>query len=60
MYESTMDALVALYGKASVSGYVIVDDCHVVASCKQAIHDYFETHQINPKLVEIDGVGVYW
>jgi O-methyltransferase len=60
MYESTMDALKYLYPKVSIGGYIIVDDYHVVAGCKQAIHDYLNQHSLAPKLNEIDGVGVYW
>ena len=60
MYESTMDALQALYGKVSVGGYVIVDDYHVVAGCKRAVHDFLSERNLSPILEEIDGVGVYW
>ena len=60
LYESTIQPLDALYDKVSVGGYVIVDDYHVVKGCKQAIHDFFAKKGINPPLIEIDGVGVYW
>jgi O-methyltransferase len=60
MYESTMDALTPLYPKLSRGGYVIVDDYHVVAGCKQAVEDYRAAHAITDPLREIDGVGVYW
>ncbi|ATX81420.1 O-methyltransferase/demethyldecarbamoylnovobiocin O-methyltransferase [Mariprofundus ferrinatatus] len=60
LYESTIQPLDALYDKLSVGGYVIVDDYHVVKGCKAAIHDFFKKRDINPQLVEIDGVGVYW
>lgn len=60
MYESTMDALSALYDKVSVGGYVIVDDYHVVSGCKTAIHDFLSERGLSPTLEEIDGVGVYW
>jgi hypothetical protein len=60
MYESTMDALLALYDKVSVGGYIIVDDYHVVEGCKRAIHDFLSQRNLNPVLEEIDGVGVYW
>ncbi|MGF6093828.1 TylF/MycF family methyltransferase [Pseudomonas sp. 18175] len=60
MYESTMDALSALYDKVSSGGYVIVDDYNVVPACKQAVHDFLTTREFTPSLVEIDGVGVYW
>ena len=60
MYESTMDALRALYDKVSNGGYIIVDDYHVVEGCKKAIHDFLNDRQLQPELIEIDGVGVYW
>lgn len=60
MYESTWDALSALYPKVSKGGYVIVDDYHVVPGCKAAVHDYLAFQNIEPQFVEIDGVGIYW
>jgi O-methyltransferase len=60
MYESTMDALAALYDKVSDGGYIIVDDYHVVEGCKKAIHDFLSSRNLAPQLIEIDGVGVYW
>lgn len=60
MYESTMYALLALYGKVSVGGYVIFDDYHVVEGCKLAVHDFLSGRDLSPTLVEIDGGGVYW
>lgn len=60
MYESTMDALVSLYPKLSLQGYVIIDDYHVVPACKAAVNDYCSMNRITPEIIEIDGVGVYW
>jgi hypothetical protein len=60
LYESTMDALNALYDKLSVGGYVIVDDYHVVPGCNKAIGDFREARKISATLSEIDGVGVFW
>ena len=60
MYESTIDALKALYPRVSHKGYIIIDDYHVVPACKQAVHDYCSSIGITPQLCEIDGVGVYW
>ncbi len=60
LYESTIQALEALYDKLSVDGYVIVDDYHVVKGCKEAVHDFCSMRGFSPKLIEIDGVGVYW
>src|SRR5262249_20622817 len=54
MYASTMDALNALYSKVSKGGYVIVDDYNCWPHCKDAVHDFRETHDIRDEIVEID------
>jgi O-methyltransferase len=60
MYESTMDALEALYPKLSVGGYLIVDDYGWVPGCKQAVDDYRGRHDIGDALRTIDWSGVFW
>lgn len=60
MYESTMDALVALYPKLSVGGYLIVDDYGCVPGCKKAVEDYRKKHGICDVIQPIDGFGVFW
>lgn len=62
MYESTMDAIKALYHKVSPGGYVIVDDYHAVPGCKQAVHDFLASDVPNETvdITEIDGTGVFW
>ena len=60
MYESTMEALNALYPKLSVGGYLIVDDYGAIPSCKKAIHDYREKYQILDEIIPIDWTGVFW
>jgi hypothetical protein len=60
LYESTMDALVALYPKLSPGGYLIVDDYNAVPGCRQAIQDYREQHSITEEIRAIDAVGAYW
>ena len=59
MYESTMDAISALYPKLSVGGFVIVDD-YFLEGCKAAIHDYRDAHGIEDRMIEIDENAVYW
>jgi hypothetical protein len=59
MYESTMDALVALYGKVSPGGYVIVDD-YALPGCQKAIHDFRDRNGVEAPLVAIDSMSVYW
>jgi hypothetical protein len=60
MYESTMDAMVALYPKLSPGGYLIVDDYGCLPCCRQAISDYRESNQIRDKIHTIDWTGIYW
>jgi len=60
LYESTIIPLEVLYDKVSKGGYIVIDDYHVVKGCKQAVHDFCATRGIQPEIVEIDGVGVYW
>ena len=59
MYESTIQALEALYHKVSSGGFVIVDDHHILG-CKKAVADFRSRNSINDPLVDIDGNGVFW
>lgn len=60
MYESTMDALKALYPKVRSGGYVIVDDWGAVPACKQAVVDYRNEQGVEDPIQEIDWTGVFW
>ncbi|HTH52489.1 MAG TPA: TylF/MycF family methyltransferase [Edaphobacter sp.] len=60
MYESTMDALAALYDKVVPGGFVIVDDYGAVAGCQRAIHDFRASRGIEALIQPIDGCGVFW
>lgn len=60
MYESTMDALVNLYPKLSVGGYLIVDDYGAVPACRQAIDDYRARNKITEQISSVDWTGVFW
>lgn len=59
MYESTMQALDALYHKLSYGGFVIVDDFGIVP-CAKAVHDFRERYAIGSPILPIDGMGTYW
>ncbi len=59
LYESTHDALTALYPRLSPGGFVIVDDYNF-RSCRQAVHDYRDRTGIVDPITAIDGNGVYW
>lgn len=61
MYESTMDVLTHLYPKLSVGGFCIIDDYGLKEdSCRKAVHDYMNQHNIKSELVSIDWAGKYW
>jgi O-methyltransferase len=60
LYESTIQALEALYPRLSPEGFCIVDDYQVVKACKQAVTDYRTQHGISAEIVDIDGTGVLW
>jgi O-methyltransferase len=63
LYDSTMDAIKALYPKLSVGGYSIVDDYNAplfADACGQAIRDYRDEHGISEPMHEIDWTGSYW
>ena len=60
MYESTMDALTALYDKVSAGGFVIIDDYGCIEACRKAVHDFRDAHGISEPILDIDGWGVYW
>jgi O-methyltransferase len=60
LYESTIQALDALYPKLSPGGYLIVDDYGNVAACRQAVHDYRAEHRVTEAIERIDWGGVFW
>ncbi len=61
-YESTMDALDALYPKLSAGGYAIIDDYGEDSwtNCRQAVDEFRATHGIDDELVEVDSKCWYW
>jgi len=60
MYESTIQALDALYPKLSVGGFVIIDDYGSWPACKLAVHDFRAANGITDEIVRIDDNGVWW
>ncbi|MBE7191066.1 MAG: class I SAM-dependent methyltransferase [Gordonia polyisoprenivorans] len=61
MYESTIQALDALYPKLRPGGFCIIDDFGSHASqAGAAVHDYRSRHGITEEIVDIDGSGAYW
>jgi len=59
MYESTIQALEALYDKVSLGGFVIVDD-YFLPGCRKAVEDFRARRGIHDAIVDIDGRGTYW
>jgi Macrocin-O-methyltransferase (TylF) len=60
LYESTMDALVALYDKVSPGGIVIVDDYGILESCRAAVTDFRSQRGVTEAIYRIDDSGVHW
>jgi len=59
MYESTIQALDALYPQLSVGGYVIVDD-GALAPCLAAVEDFRRRERIADPIEWIDWTGLLW
>src|SRR4051812_2738848 len=59
LYDSTYDALDALYPRLSVGGYAIVDDYGWVEECRKAVRDYFDAHGIKAALRRVDDHAVF-
>jgi predicted O-methyltransferase YrrM len=61
LYESTIDAMNALYDRVSPGGIVIVDDYGALEMCRRAVADFFSArHMPLPEMIEIDWTGVYF
>lgn len=60
LYESTIQALDALYPRLSSGGFCIIDDYHAIDACRQAVADYRTAHGVTAEIQEIDGTGVLW
>jgi O-methyltransferase len=60
LYESTMDALRALYPRLSVGGYVIVDDYGNLPGCRAAVEDYRRDLSITDPIEWVDWTAIFW
>jgi hypothetical protein len=60
MYESTLQALSALYPRLSPGGFAIVDDYGAIPACREATDDYRRAQRIETPLTRIDWTGVCW
>ena len=61
-YQSTMDALTALYERLSPGGYVIVDDYgeELWTYCRDAVDDFRRVHGIDAPLERVDRRCYFW
>lgn len=57
LYESTIQALDALYPRLSPGGFCIIDDYQTIAACRQAVTDYRAEHRITEEIFEVDTCG---
>lgn len=60
LYDSTRDAVNALYHKVVPGGYVVVDDYGTWSGCRVAIDEFRRAHGIEAEITQIDRSGVYW
>ncbi len=60
LYESTLDALNALYDKVVPGGFIIADDYGDFPPCRQAIDEFRARHNIVSRIEKVDWAGVFW
>ena len=60
LYDSTLDALSALYPRLSPGGYTIVDDYGSCEECRGAVHDYIDRADEKVDIQRVDDEAVYW
>jgi hypothetical protein len=60
LYESTMDALKALYDKVSPGGFIIVDDFNDFEPCRRAVLEFREQRGIADPIETVDWTGAFW
>ncbi len=60
LYDSTMDALGALYPKLSIGGYCIIDDYYSLSGARQAVTEYRLENGISEPIEQIDWTGAFW
>jgi hypothetical protein len=60
LYESTRDALVALYDRVSSGGYVVVDDYGYLEPCRIAVDEFIAERGLDVELDQVDWTRVCW
>lgn len=60
LYESTRDALEALYDRVSDGGYVIVDDYGCLEPCRLAVDEFVAARGLDVEINQVDWTRVCW
>jgi len=60
LYESTWDAITALYPKLSVGGYCLVDDYGGIPACRSAVDEYRSRNGIHEPIQSVDRSCIFW
>lgn len=60
LFESTWQAMSALYHKVSPGGWVIVDDYGALPPCRAAIEQWRAQHRISAPLIVLSNGIAYW
>jgi O-methyltransferase len=60
LYESTTDALVALYDRVVSGGFIIIDDYGAIPACQLAVDRFRSQCGISAKIEIVDWTGVFW
>lgn len=60
LYESTMDALRALYPKIVPGGFAVIDDYGDFEPCRRAVDEFRASSDIRAPLRKIDWTGAFW
>lgn len=60
LYDSTREALVALYDRVSPGGFIVIDDYDAFAPCRRAVQEFRGERGITEGIRHIDRMAVYW
>jgi hypothetical protein len=60
LFESTRDALEALYDRVSPGGFILIDDYGCLPQCRLAVTAFRERRAIAEPIQEVDWTGAFW
>jgi O-methyltransferase len=60
LYESTMDALNALYDRVVPGGFLLIDDYGDFEPCRRAVDEFRQHRGITVPLQRVDWSGMFW